>query len=216
MTSWFQPLRANSETHSTSVFADLYRDYAGTYWGIGKGQFYNLGMAFAGLVALLVLLQRHGAAATPQQTVPQDEMRGDKAPSHAVTAHHKCKDRYEQEVFKGIVKGHRMARRVEAREDNAPRNVRDATDDLPVDEIAELPWREKKSRGDRDLIEKPLEAGVAKPKQWHRPPCRLSAAHETSAHHAISQRSPLGASQNNPNGKKHRKQAAAYQHADRE
>ncbi|MGI9525012.1 MAG: prolipoprotein diacylglyceryl transferase [Hyphomicrobiaceae bacterium] len=53
------------------IIADLYRDYAGTYWGIGKGQFYNFGMAFAGLVLVLVLKQRPGVSAGPKVTYPE-------------------------------------------------------------------------------------------------------------------------------------------------
>jgi phosphatidylglycerol:prolipoprotein diacylglycerol transferase len=52
-------------------FADLYRDYAGTYWGIGKGQFYNLGMALGGLVIILFLLRRPEVAVAPNPPHPE-------------------------------------------------------------------------------------------------------------------------------------------------
>jgi phosphatidylglycerol---prolipoprotein diacylglyceryl transferase len=55
------------------VFVDLFRDYESYWMGLGKGQFFNLGMAFLGLF-LLVLFSRNGTGTSMLQRAREERV----------------------------------------------------------------------------------------------------------------------------------------------
>lgn len=52
---------------------DLYRDYEAYWWGLNKGQFFNLGMAIVGLTLLIFFLRRSNTMKLEHRALSQEE-----------------------------------------------------------------------------------------------------------------------------------------------
>jgi hypothetical protein len=80
-----------------------------------------------------------------------------------------------------------VARLLEAREDDAPRQVGGRAHDLAVHEVAEPPQRQEEGPGDHDLVEHPEDRPP-------RPPCKRPASQERP------EQEPVGGHASAPHG----------------